>query len=365
MAASVGCLAPALDRHLAVAGIDADSDAIRVKLRTPRAPGPGSRSATVPRMTRSHALVEPHGDGGRDRGCRRQAERGSTTRARIVFDRRGIDRASGKGAVEIDEMQPVKPWRSKRRACAAGSVIEDGGRLHVAALAGARIGRLSDRWRETGSWPPAQEIGDQREAQRLALLGVELDARDIVARRPWRSRHRHDRSSAMTSLAVSRHANDRNGRNRREVPPRRLECLQAAHAAFSRSSVFQPICGILSDGSRGAIATTSPAIQPKPSRLAMFEAALGHELHADANAEKGLAARDDFFLKRLPHAGHDRLEPVAAIRKAPTPGSTMRSASRTQSGSDDDADLGRDSPDRARRARRPWRRSEDCRSRNR
>ena len=58
--------------------------------------------------------------------------------------------------------------------------------------------------------------------------------------------------------------------------------------------------------------STSPAIQPKPSRHLVFAPALGHELHADANAEKRPAARAHALIERLHHAG-DGVEPAPAI----------------------------------------------------
>jgi hypothetical protein len=58
------------------------------------------------------------------------------------------------------------------------------------------------------------------------------------------------------------------------------------------SSSFHPICGIFSAGSDGSIATTSPGTQPSPDHDLEFAAPLGHQLHADADAEKRPAAPD-------------------------------------------------------------------------
>ena len=47
-------------------------------------------------------------------------------------------------------------------------------------------------------------------------------------------------------------------------------------------------------------------------RHIMLKALACHQLHADANAEKGLGPADDFVFQRFPHAGQG-LQPVAAI----------------------------------------------------
>ena len=78
-----------------------------------------------------------------------------------------------------------------------------------------------------------------------------------------------------------------------------------SNSGWSRVSsiVFQPICGIFSAGSAGTISLTSPAIQPKPLRDSLFQAALRHQLHADADAEERPRLRDRDLLDRLGHAG--------------------------------------------------------------
>ena len=78
------------------------------------------------------------------------------------------------------------------------------------------------------------------------------------------------------------------------------------------SSVFQPICGIFNVLSDGAMRLTSPLIQPRPWRDFIFAAALGHQLHADADAEKRLALAAHGFVERIDHARH-RVEPAPAI----------------------------------------------------
>ena len=79
-------------------------------------------------------------------------------------------------------------------------------------------------------------------------------------------------------------------------------------------SVFQPMCGIFRAGSAGAILSTSPAIQPRPFGDLVLEPALGHQLHADADAEERTAALAHAFVERLDHAV-DGVETAPAIGK--------------------------------------------------
>ncbi len=58
--------------------------------------------------------------------------------------------------------------------------------------------------------------------------------------------------------------------------------------------------------------STSPAIQPRPVGHLVFAAALGQQLHADADAEERPAFLMHRFVKRLDHAV-DGIEPAAAI----------------------------------------------------
>ena len=77
-------------------------------------------------------------------------------------------------------------------------------------------------------------------------------------------------------------------------------------------SVFQPMCGIFRFGSLGAMRSTSPAIQPSPAVDLVFAAALGQQLHADADAEERPAFAAHRFLERRDHAG-DGVETAPAI----------------------------------------------------
>ena len=92
------------------------------------------------------------------------------------------------------------------------------------------------------------------------------------------------------------------------------------------------MCGILRLGSFGSMARTSPAIQSSPSVDLELQPARRHQLHADADAEErpALDAHRSSSASRMPGtASRPRLQSA----KAPTPGSTIRSAAETISGS--------------------------------
>ncbi len=130
-----------LDGDTAAARIDADGDAAGTCV-VPRVTSPGSRTATVPRMTRATPLLEPGVDAGHGRGCRRRAGPGLSTAGKDRLDRRAVHRAAGEGAVEINHMQPLEARRRRRRwAWAAGSCVEDGGARPSRPSRGARTGR--------------------------------------------------------------------------------------------------------------------------------------------------------------------------------------------------------------------------------
>ena len=76
--------------------------------------------------------------------------------------------------------------------------------------------------------------------------------------------------------------------------------------------MFQPIWGIFIAGSSGVISFTSPAIQPKPRVIGLFQTALRHKLHADADTQKRSRLADRDLVDRLDHAG-DGIEARPAV----------------------------------------------------
>ena len=100
----------------------------------------------------------------------------------------------------------------------------------------------------------------------------------------------------------------------------------------SALKLFQPICGIFSDEVFGRDGRDFPADPAQPRRHAMFEAPIGQQLHAHADAEKGFRA----FFARIRSTASSMPSMASRPRrqsaKAPTPGSTTRSAVATASG---------------------------------
>ena len=85
---------------------------------------PGSRTATVPRITRATPLAEPRLDG--RRGADAAAElHGRGDGAEDGLDRRRVDGPAGEGAVEVDDVQVARsPGPRTARAWAAGSSLK-------------------------------------------------------------------------------------------------------------------------------------------------------------------------------------------------------------------------------------------------
>ena len=81
----------------------------------------------------------------------------------------------------------------------------------------------------------------------------------------------------------------------------------------------------------GVSASTVPGTQPNPSCVPCSKPLRRHQLHADADAQEGTARVDDrrSSASAIPSK---RQHPARQSAKAPTPGSTIRSASRTASG---------------------------------
>ena len=158
------------------------------------------------------------------------------------FDRARIGRPAREGAVEIDDVQPVEAgfregFRLRRRI-----VVEDCRLRHVAlpqahAAAFLQIdGGKEDHGRQL------QEVGDQREAEPLALLGMELRARDVVAR------HHGGDGAAMIGFGdeVFRICGAQmKGMHEIGVPARlrSSECRQAADARGAIGACSSPYAG--------------------------------------------------------------------------------------------------------------------------
>ena len=155
-------LRPALDRDLAVAGIEPDRDAAG-KLARRRfdqlriAHRRGADDDAV------DALAEPALDRSPCRGCRRRAAPGSDG-LEDALDRLAVDRLAGEGAVEIDDVQIFEALVPRRPcACAAGSALNTVARAmspccrrthwpSLRSIAGKRItASTSGNWRSARS----------------------------------------------------------------------------------------------------------------------------------------------------------------------------------------------------------------------
>ena len=125
--------------------------------------------------------------------------------------------------------------------------------------------------------------------------------------------------------AVRRLEADRSARNRRAARRARAECRRAACAASRRSSVFQPMCGIFSAGSDGAILSTSPRIQPRPSVTTYSRPRSAISCMPTQMPRNGrpLPRTVSSSASTMPGTASS---PRRQSAKAPTPGSTTRSA---------------------------------------
>src|SRR5215468_11081438 len=157
---------------------------------------------------------------------------------------------------------------------------------------------------------PLQEIGDQPQAQPLALLRVEL-----------RSDHGVAADDRGEGPAVVCFGDEIGARRRLEVERMHeisVQTLRPDGDAFEqrmRPARIERVPAHMRDlqtwiRRRDAFDLARNPAQPR--RDLVFAAALGHELHADANAEKRPAARAHAVVERLDHAA-DGVEPAPAI----------------------------------------------------
>ena len=182
----LGGLGPAFDRDLAVLGVDADGDLARkgaaglaheIRDRAPR-PCRGSRGAR-------RARASPRSSPGR--GCRRRAAPECRRASRIASTAARIDRLAREGAVEIDDVQPVRsPGLEGRCACAAGIVIEDGRLRHVALLEAHALAVLEVDGGKQDHGRHLRKLAMSARPSAWLFSGWNWRAGHVVARRPWR-----------------------------------------------------------------------------------------------------------------------------------------------------------------------------------
>src|SRR4029450_10709369 len=159
---------------------------------------------------------------------------------------------------------------------------------------------------------PLQEIGDQPQAQPLALLRVEL-----------RSDHRVAADDRGEGAAVVRFGDEITARRRLEVERMQQISVQAlrpdgdALEQRMRPARIERVPAHMRDLQTWIrrLNTLDLARNPaQPLRHLVFAAAFGHELHAHTNAEDRPAAPAHAVVERLHHAA-DGIEPTPAIGK--------------------------------------------------
>jgi hypothetical protein len=133
---------------------------------------------------------------------------------------------------------------------------------------------------------------------------------------------------ATTSSGFSSRSDGRSARNRRAARFRGDAGEQRVVAL--RSACSSPYAGSSAAVGRADQDDVAGLIQPRPFVVVYSSPRARHELHADADAEEGPARRAP-PPQRLDHAGHG-IEAARQSAKAPTPGSTMRSALATRPG---------------------------------
>ena len=127
-----GGLRPAFDRDLAVAGIEADRDAVRKPARRLF----HQRRIAHRRGADDHAvdpLAEPGLDGGEVANAAAELHRNGGD-LQDALDRRRIDRLAGEGAVEIDHVQIFEALLLEGQRLRGRIAVEHGRARHVALL---------------------------------------------------------------------------------------------------------------------------------------------------------------------------------------------------------------------------------------
>src|SRR5262249_31214833 len=165
-------------------------------------------------------------------------------------------------------------------------------------------------WRETGSRLPLQKICNQRQAELLALLGVELRADDVVAPDDGRDRPAvigfGDQIPALRRI-------ERKGVHEIGVPPLRPE-RQALDQWVPTQHIERIPAHVRNLQIR--IARRDPIdFAGDPAEAFdhfIFAPALGKKLHADTNAEKRPALAAHGLFERFDHAGN-RVEPAPTV----------------------------------------------------
>src|ERR1700722_12811367 len=208
-----------------------------------------------------------------------------------------------------------KPSASKVCACAAGSRLNTvaramspcWSRTHTPSLRSIAGKRIIVRLRR-----PLEEIGDEREAEALALLGVELGAEHGVAR--------DDRGDGAAVVGLR---DEVGAVGDLELIGMHEVGVQAAGAGGDAveqrmmAQLVERVPAHVRDFQARVVRRDAVDLAGDPAeagRHLVFAPALGHQLHADADAEERPAFLPHRDVERVDHAG-DRIEPAPAVRE--------------------------------------------------
>ena len=173
---------------------------------------------------------------------------GIVTRCRIASTASAFIGLPAKAPSRSTTWSHSKPCASKIASLRRRIVAEDRGLRPCRPGPGARSGRPSGRSpgnRITGR--QLQEVRDQRKAELLALLRMELRAGDVVARDDGGERAAVV-GQRRRPRPVSRRRARRSARNRRGARPAPVAMPSSSGCSRCGCRVFQPICGIFSAG---------------------------------------------------------------------------------------------------------------------
>ena len=255
----------------------------------------------------------------RDPGRRAEVKARDAARPRRCWSRRGADGRQRKTARRYEPTRATRTQPSMGAELARTVVKQLGTRQGQAMVSGILGGLFKGA--EAGSGPPGEEVGDQPQPGRLALLRVELGADQVVA-----ADHRGDRAAVIDGGEAVRRvvrnqvvgvheigvvAGGDAGEHRvaaRRSPARSSPCA-APSAPGRRARCAPPRRG--SSRSPGCRPCSRPtvAIICRPTQMPRNGAPSAIARASIASNMPGTAAR-----------------PARQSAKAPTPGSTMRSA---------------------------------------
>jgi hypothetical protein len=236
---------------------------------------------------------------------------------------------AGKRAVEIDDMEILRPGLGKQHRLRRRIIAIDGRAGHIALGQAARTCpplRSMAGKTITASTPENARGAPGRKSWLFSGWNCTPSTLSFAHRRdepaPWSVSRRDVRAIlghevvGVQEIGLARH-DEFVVMHRGDIVPAHVRHLDARIARLD-----------------GAHFAADPA---QALGHAELDAAVRQQLHAHANAKERHAARQHALAHRLDKARHRRAAPRCRHSNAPTPGSTMRSAARTTLGSAGDA----------------------------